>query len=86
MTFYDLRATGITWMAVRGDDALKIMSRAGHRTFSTTQGYIREAEVLRAGFGEVFPPLPSGLLSAQTRPMPQKTPQKHQEIRGRSRI
>jgi hypothetical protein len=31
MTWHDLRATGlITWMAVRGNDPLKIMSRAGH--------------------------------------------------------
>ena len=58
VTFHDLRATGITWCAVRGDDALKIKQRAGHASFSTTEGYIREAENLREGFGEVFPPLP----------------------------
>ncbi len=62
LTWYDLRATGITWMAIRGDDPLKIMSRAGHENFATTQGYIREAEAVRAGFGEVFPPLPACLL------------------------
>ena len=61
MTFHDLRATGITWCAVRGDDPLKIKQRAGHATFSTTEGYIREAENLRDGFGEVFPPLPTSL-------------------------
>ena len=60
--FYDLRATGITWRAVRGDDPLKIMAAAGHRGFATTQGYIREAEPLREGFGEVFPELPYRLL------------------------
>jgi hypothetical protein len=43
MTLHDLRATGVTWMAVRGDDPLKIISRAGHRALRTTQGYIREA-------------------------------------------
>lgn len=64
MTFHDLRATAITWCAVRGDDPLKIKQRAGHASFSTTEGYIREAENLRDGFGEVFPPLPSSLLSA----------------------
>ncbi|HEY2517660.1 MAG TPA: tyrosine-type recombinase/integrase [Polyangiaceae bacterium] len=63
MTFHDLRATGVTWMAVRGDDPLKIMSRAGHRAFQTTQGYIREAESLRQGFGTPFPPLPSDLIT-----------------------
>ena len=61
MTFHDLRATGITWCAVRGDDPLKIKQRAGHATFSTTEGYIREAENLGGNFGEVFPPLPPDL-------------------------
>ena len=55
MTFHDLRATGLTWMAVRGDDPLKIMQRAGHADFKTTQGYVREAEAVREGFGEPFP-------------------------------
>src|SRR4051812_32019524 len=64
LTWYDLRATGITWMAIRGDDPLKIMSRAGHVDFKTTQGYIREAEAVRAGFGDVFPPLPATVLRA----------------------
>ncbi len=58
LTFHDLRATGITWMAVRGDDPLKIKQRAGHTTFSTTEGYIREAEDLRESFGLPFPPIP----------------------------
>lgn len=62
LTWYDLRATGITWAAIRGDDPLKIMQRAGHQGFATTQIYIREAEAVRDGFGEVFPPLPSSLL------------------------
>lgn len=62
ITFHDLRSTGITWLAIRGDDPLKIMQRAGHSDFKTTQGYIREAEAVREGFGEVFPPLPACLL------------------------
>lgn len=61
LVFHDLRATGITWMAIRGDDHLKIMQRVGHEDFQTTQGYIRTAEELRQGFGEVFPPLPESL-------------------------
>jgi hypothetical protein len=48
--FHDLRATGITWMAVRGDDPLKIMQRAGHTSFATTQLYVRTAEAIRQGF------------------------------------
>jgi len=62
MTFHDLRATGVTWMAIRGDDPLRIQQRAGHEDFATTQGYIREAESIREGFGEVFPALPEAML------------------------
>lgn len=63
ITFHDLRATGITWCAVRGDDPLRIKQRAGHSSFSTTEGYIREAENLReANFGTPFPALPAELL------------------------
>jgi integrase len=57
LTWHDLRATGITWMAIRGDDPLHIQHRAGHSSFSTTQGYIRQAEAVRTGFGDVFPAL-----------------------------
>jgi integrase len=57
LTWHDLRATGITWMAIRGDDPLHIQHRAGHTSFSTTQGYIRQAEAVRTGFGDVFPSL-----------------------------
>jgi integrase len=62
--FHDLRATGLTWMAVRGDDPLKIMQRAGHTDFKTTQLYLREAEAVREGFGEPFPTLPASVLVA----------------------
>jgi integrase len=76
ITFHDLRATGITWCAVRGDDALKIKQRAGHASFSTTEGYIREAENMRAGFGAVFPALPAGLLKrGPVRPTPNRRPE-----------
>ena len=54
-----------TWAAVRGDDPLRIKQRAGHASFSTTEGYIREAENLREGFGDVFPGLPPGLTGAR---------------------
>jgi integrase len=64
MTWHDLRATGATWMAVRGDDPLKIMQRCGHRDYATTLRYIREAEAVRDGFGEPFPALPECLLEA----------------------
>ncbi|MDB4931662.1 MAG: hypothetical protein JWM10_4146 [Myxococcaceae bacterium] len=61
MTFHDLRATGITWMAVRGDAPIKIQRCAGHKSFATTDGYIREAVVVSDGFGSPFPPLPRSL-------------------------
>jgi len=67
ITFHDLRATGITWMAVRGDDPFKIRQRAGHRSLATTERYIRVAEELRAGFGTVFPELPEALLEERPR-------------------
>lgn len=56
------RARACNWMAVRGDEPLKIMQRAGHTDFRTTQLYVREAEAVREGFGDVFPPLPESLL------------------------
>jgi hypothetical protein len=62
ITFHDLRATGITWCAVRGDEPFKIMQRARHADLSTTQIYVRDAENLAAGFGAVFPELPPDLL------------------------
>lgn len=62
VTFHDLRATGQTWAAVRGDDHLKIMRRAGHADAETSMIYIREAENLRGDFGTPFSPLPEALL------------------------
>lgn len=64
LTFYDLRATGITWEALAGTDPLKIMHRAGHLSFSTTQIYIRQAETIGISAGEPFPSLPASLLGA----------------------
>lgn len=69
ITWHDLRATGLTWMAVRGDDPLKIKQRAGHAAFSTTELYVRLAESVREGFGEPFPALPATILgNAPKRP------------------
>lgn len=62
LTFHDLRATGLTWRAIRGDDPLKIQREAGHTSLDTTQRYIRVASVYGEGFGEVFPELPASLL------------------------
>ncbi|UQA61828.1 tyrosine-type recombinase/integrase [Polyangium aurulentum] len=62
ITFHDLRATGCTWMALRGDQPLVIQQRAGHRDFITTQRYIREAESISGNVGAPFPLLPASLL------------------------
>ena len=66
MTWHDLRATGLTWMAV-GRRRAQDHATARSRAFETTEKYVREAEAIREGFGEVFPPLPE-LLSPGTRP------------------
>ncbi len=62
ITFHDLRATGITWMAIRGDDPMRIMHRAGHVNISTTMGYVREAESLDFLRGDVFPAIPKEVM------------------------
>ena len=64
ITFHDLRATGITWMAIRGDEPMKMMHRAGHEDLATTMGYVREAEALEFLKEEVFPALPDELFSS----------------------
>jgi|CZKU01.1.fsa_nt_gi hypothetical protein len=53
------------WLALRGENPLAIKQRAGQRRFETTEGYIREAENLRAASpGEPFPELPAKLLGS----------------------
>ena len=64
LRFHDLRGTGLTWMASRGDDPLMIQQRAGHRTFEMTQKYIRTAEAVGKVIGATFPPLPDCLTTA----------------------
>jgi integrase len=67
LRFHDLRGTGLTWMAIRGDDPLKIQQRAGHRTFEMTQKYIRTAEAVGEVIGATFPPLPDCLIAGRYR-------------------
>jgi len=62
LRWHDLRAAGITWMAVRGDAPQLIQSRAGHTDFATTLAYVRAAEAIAGGFGEVFPSQPDCLI------------------------
>jgi hypothetical protein len=58
ITLYDLRATGITWRTLRGDDARIIQRAAGHEKYATTDGYVREASVFKGRIGDPFPALP----------------------------
>ncbi len=69
LSWHDLRHTGITWRAVRGDEPLRVQRAAGHDDLRTTQLYINEAQVFDAElFGEVFPPLPSMAASPSEAP------------------
>ena len=79
ITFYDLRATGITFMALRGDEPLRIMKRAGHVEFDTTLGYIREAETVGTTELSAFPALPS-LATTES-----ETPSTWGKLRGANR-
>ncbi len=85
VTFYDLRACGITWMALDGVEPLKMMQRAGHSTFSTTLGYVREAEVVGVDVGQPFGPLPGALLGRESpgrSARKRATPRESQDSRG----
>jgi hypothetical protein len=63
ITLHDLRATYVTWLALRGDAPQVIMQRAGHSNYGTTLGYLREAESL-GDVGAPFPAIPEALLVA----------------------
>lgn len=58
VTFYDLRACGITWRTWRGDDPRHITAAAGHEDQDTTAIYVREAIVYQGRVGTPFPPFP----------------------------
>jgi integrase len=59
LRWHDLRATGLTWLAVQGRPATEIRDIAGHTMTAMTDRYMRAAGVLRGGrFGDVFPTLP----------------------------
>ncbi len=61
--WHDLRGSGCTWMAARGDKPLEIQIRAGHKEYETTARYIHlvEDEKKRRAFGVPFPELPKAL-------------------------
>jgi integrase len=68
LTFHDLRGTCATWLAIRGEEPLKIQRRLGHTDLATTQGYIAAAEAVGVGRLDVFPPLPAGLMRGELSP------------------
>lgn len=74
MIMHGCRHTGVTWMAVRGDEPMRIMARAGHSEFSTTLGYVNNAALLRRTYGQPFPELPAALLDGTDDPGPQAGP------------
>ncbi len=73
-------------MAVRGDPGEQIKRRTGHTDYATTERYIREAEVLREGFGEVFPALPelAGDWATVWAKRPKRGPKYMESLRGGS--
>lgn len=68
MRMHDLRTTGVTWMAVRGDEPMMIMARAGHADLKTTLGYVSRSALVRRGYGAVFPEIPAELLQNESAP------------------
>lgn len=60
--FHDLRATGITFMAIRGDSDHDVRERAGHSDFETTLLYIRRGHLASKTIGEPYAPLPAELI------------------------
>jgi len=64
LRFHDLKATYVTWRAIRGDNPLAIMRHAAHQDFKTTQRYLAEAESSAFKSTDVFPALPSEVATA----------------------
>jgi len=62
--FHDLRATGITYMAIRGDSDQDVRERAGHADFETTLLYIRRGHLAlsSAEIGRPYAALPACVL------------------------
>lgn len=67
IVFHDLRDTGLTHMAVRGDDPVRIQWTAGHTDFKTTEGYLSRGRVEGRRIGVPLPPLPPKALESAQR-------------------
>lgn len=68
IVLHDLRDTGLTHMAVRGDSPIAIQWTGGHTDFKTTQGYIDRGKVDARRIGTPLPPLPPGLIPPESVP------------------
>lgn len=62
IVLHDLRDTGLTHMAVRGDSPIVIQWAGGHTDMKTTSGYIDRGRVEARRIGAPLPPLPPELL------------------------
>ena len=60
ITFHDLRATGVTRCALRGDSMISIRDRAGHTDVEQTNDYVRRAS---SGQRRVAVPKPRSFVS-----------------------
>jgi integrase len=63
----DLRVTSLTQGALAGEAPLKLMARAGHRSFSTTTGYLKLAGVV---FGDEADALEKRMAGEQQNSVP----------------
>jgi integrase len=68
ITFHDLRATGVTRCALRGDSMISIRDRAGHTDVEQTNDYVRRAS---SGQRRIAVPQASKLCIPQQLPAPQ---------------
>ena len=84
LTFHDLRATGITWRIMRGDNHVLVQGAAGHKSFATTEGYIRATNLRGKGVGEPFPPIPAIVLGSNVSEKPEVPRQKSEGPTHRS--
>jgi hypothetical protein len=65
IVFHDLRDTGLTHMAVRGDSPVMVQWAGGHTDYKMTSGYVERGQTERRRIGDPLPPLPPGLVPSR---------------------
>jgi hypothetical protein len=78
--FHDLRDTGLTHMAVRGDSPIAIQWAGGHTDFKTAQGYLDRGKVEARRIGSPLPPLPPGIVPESPRTITAKTSNRNNSV------